>query len=78
VDAGTYWIGFEEYDFENFKAPISAPSALANTAFADAGRYTNYPMAFGLRVDAVPENDTYAMLLAGLGIMGLVARRRNA
>lgn len=27
---------------------------------------------------AVPETDTYAMLLAGLGVMGLVARRRLA
>ncbi|MBV6321979.1 PEP-CTERM sorting domain-containing protein [Duganella sp. HSC-15S17] len=26
---------------------------------------------------AVPEADTYAMLLAGLGIMGVVARRRG-
>jgi hypothetical protein len=29
-------------------------------------------------VVAVPESDTYAMLLAGLGVMGLVARRRLA
>jgi len=29
-------------------------------------------------VAAVPESDTYAMLLAGLGVMGLVARRRLA
>ena len=28
-------------------------------------------------IAAVPESDTYAMLLAGLGIMGLVARRRG-
>ena len=28
-------------------------------------------------VAAVPEADTYAMLLAGLGVMGAVARRRN-
>jgi hypothetical protein len=27
---------------------------------------------------AVPEPETYAMLLAGLGLMGLVARRRIA
>jgi len=27
---------------------------------------------------AVPESDTYAMLLAGLGVMGMVARRRLA
>lgn len=29
-------------------------------------------------VSAVPEADSYAMLLAGLGVMGLVARRRKA
>lgn len=28
-------------------------------------------------VTAVPEADTYAMLLAGLGLMGAIARRRN-
>lgn len=30
-----------------------------------------------IRITAVPESDTYAMLLAGLGIMGVVARRRT-
>jgi hypothetical protein len=30
-----------------------------------------------LHVAAVPEPETYAMLLAGLGLMGAVARRRN-
>ncbi|PHV07342.1 PEP-CTERM sorting domain-containing protein [Janthinobacterium sp. BJB412] len=30
------------------------------------------------RVSAVPEADTYAMLLAGLGLVGFVARRRRA
>jgi hypothetical protein len=29
-------------------------------------------------ISAVPEADTYAMLLAGLGLVGLVARRRRA
>jgi hypothetical protein len=28
-------------------------------------------------VTAVPEPETYAMLLAGLGLMGVVARRRQ-
>lgn len=31
-----------------------------------------------LSVTAVPEADTYAMLLAGLGLVGVVARRRKA
>ena len=29
-------------------------------------------------VGAIPEPETYALLLAGLGLMGVVARRRNA
>ena len=32
---------------------------------------------FRFRVNAVPEPETYAMLLAGLGLMGMVARRRK-
>jgi hypothetical protein len=30
-----------------------------------------------ISVAAVPEPETYAMLLAGLGVMGFIARRRN-
>ena len=49
----------------------------------------NYTLAFGtglgsLKVDdvqisvtAVPEPETYAMMLAGLGLMGTIARRRK-
>ncbi|MBK7006138.1 MAG: FxDxF family PEP-CTERM protein [Burkholderiales bacterium] len=29
-------------------------------------------------VTSVPEPETYAMLLAGLGVMGAIARRRKA
>jgi hypothetical protein len=31
----------------------------------------------GAAVTAVPEPETYAMLLAGLGLVGLARRRRN-
>jgi len=80
LDAGTYWIGIEENNGENFLAVQNVVSPLAKTAYADSGNYATSANAiqFALRVDAVPEADTYAMLLAGLGIMGLVARRRNA
>lgn len=36
---------------------------------------TKYVISFG-NVTAVPEPETYAMLLAGLGIVGMVSRRR--
>jgi hypothetical protein len=32
---------------------------------------------FGLSVTAVPEPGTYAMLLAGLGLIGTMVRRRQ-
>ncbi|ACT48685.1 FxDxF family PEP-CTERM protein [Methylotenera mobilis] len=34
--------------------------------------------AGGINVSPVPEADTYAMMLAGLGLMGFVARRRRS
>jgi hypothetical protein len=34
-------------------------------------------MQGGVAVTAVPEPETYAMLLAGLGLVGFAARRRR-
>jgi hypothetical protein len=34
-------------------------------------------LVVGFKVTAVPEPETYALLLAGLGVMGFVARRRR-
>jgi hypothetical protein len=34
-------------------------------------------LVIGINVAAIPEPETYAMLLAGLGLMGFVARRRK-
>jgi hypothetical protein len=45
------------------------------TTYVDALGATHFKMA--VAVAAVPEADTSAMMLAGLGLMGLVARRRN-
>lgn len=49
--------------------------ATANSSFSGstAGLTVN---AFASTVTAVPEPETYAMFLAGLGLMGAVARRR--
>lgn len=43
--------------------------------------YSNIPQSGyhgSISVTAVPEPETYAMLLAGLGVMGTIARRRKA
>jgi PEP-CTERM motif len=54
------------------------------SVFVGGNDFTNYGSAqkFGLdamlSVTAVPEPETYALLLAGLGVVGAVARRRQA
>ena len=87
VAAGSYWVGIEESTLGVvFNLPVSVANPLAHTAFTPEGYTASYQLydglKFGLQIDAtvaaVPETDTYAMLLAGLGIMGLVARRRHA
>ena len=45
------------------------------TAFTSSSNATLF--ATGTAVTAVPEAETYAMMIAGLGLMGLVARRRK-
>lgn len=40
--------------------------------------YNDHTFSFTNTVNAVPEPETYAMLLAGMGLLGAVARRRKA
>jgi hypothetical protein len=44
----------------------------------DGQSYTTFGARDGLNVTAVPEPETYALMLAGLGAIGFVARRRTA
>ena len=54
---------------------------IENMLFASAGSKTGYSVIekkyASLTVSAVPEPESYAMLLAGLGIIGAVVRRRK-
>ena len=54
---------------------------IENLLFANAGSQSNYAFIekkyVGLTVSAVPEPESYAMLLAGLGILGAVVRRKK-
>lgn len=56
-------------------------SAIANTANwnrTDAGPLAQTSWVSGMTVTAVPEPKNYAMFLAGLGLMGLIARRQSS
>ncbi len=81
VLAGKYWVAFEgDSSGATYIAP-NAPNPLALTAFASTSAYRNYPMSFALQVDAVaavPEAESYAMFLTGLGILAFMSRRRKA
>jgi hypothetical protein len=54
---------------------------IENVLFANAGSEGGYAFVekkyVGLTVSAVPEPESYAMLLAGLGLIGAIARRRR-
>lgn len=50
-------------------------SALCGTGYGSCTNQSDYTLS---SVTAVPEPGTYAMLLAGLGALGFVARRRKA
>lgn len=82
---GTSMIGGDVANpYINYSFNVSALLATGGTYTLRFASVANEgQMQFGidnvsLQVTPVPEADTYAMLLAGLGFMGFVARRRNA
>ena len=76
----------ESYDLTAL-APISTPGGLNAGDFRGIERGTSdiaflqlsgsYLIAHDLTVSPIPEPETYAMLLAGLGLLGFMARRRK-
>ena len=68
-------------DVANFGLHVTGgtQSSLAPTIYtAYEGGFTVNDMSLDYTVAAVPEAETYAMMLAGLGLVGFMVRRRNA
>jgi len=81
---GGYEYTFNYFETTNNLKPLAAAACEAAgiaTGRACYGFTTPESMAtavqFGFSVTAVPEPETYAMLLAGLGMIGVVVRRRR-
>lgn len=67
----------------NVTSSTTAPTSVVfnwsglNKVVMSDGNSTNHTAIDNLSVTAVPEPETYALMLAGLGLMGVIARRRN-
>ena len=69
--------GPRNLDFTGSLAAHGSTTATFNLSPFDPGA-NNGPTSFTLtQVPSIPEPETYAMLLAGLGLMGSIVRRRN-
>ncbi|MBJ7312766.1 PEP-CTERM sorting domain-containing protein [Rugamonas sp. CCM 8940] len=91
LDAGHYWLRWS-LSGSGTSGPWQPPTSdaregnalqagsgdpFATLSDSGSGQTVELPFALQGSITAVPEADTYAMLLAGLGLVGALARRRK-
>jgi len=90
IDGTTYTFTFDDLKITDYLGKDITTASLSNDCgyglsscyiiggnVKSGSKNTMYTISFG-NVTAVPEPETYVMLLAGLGMVGMVARRRRA
>lgn len=79
VPAGNNGNGYADFLLSNFSAFTSTDTIQFHFVFSNANDGTeNVFLIGGESVTVVPEPGTYALMLAGLGVMGFIARREKA
>lgn len=76
--ADTIDLAAEGATFQDLASPVTFRFfAWQNTASSTKGYFDNIVLSGSQSVSAVPEPETYAMLVAGLGVLGMMQRRRG-
>ncbi len=78
--AGGFNVNVAKIDFSDFGLASGATInsvVIGLDIHSGSGTVPSLSMVAGLNVSPVPESETYAMMLAGLGLLGVAARRRQ-
>lgn len=81
---GSYWVGFATSGPQGMFGN-DTPNPLSAYAFTSGGNWFSNPLGVGVRisgvagpVNPVPEPASWAMMIAGFGLVGGMMRRKNA